>query len=172
MLASGAPERWVDELLERALQTAAAGEDCFQRVAVLSWVIKAAWYRGRRELALRAYHGAIADSGSVTPAASRAAALLYLLETAKRIEEVDLRIPAAGVVDAAMQLRADPIKKWRNWGATYLHRLIEDLGQENRQMAVELLAERLGAERAAAVVMRRDEVKRKWLEEQRRYEGQ
>ena len=167
-LASGAPEPWVDELLDRALQTAAAGEDCFQRVAVLAWVIRAARYCGRRELALKVYHGAIAESGSVTPAASRAVALLELLKEAKRLGEVDIRIPAAGVVDAAMQLRSDPVKKWRKWGATYLHYLIEELGQQHRQVAVELLAERQGAERAAAVLARRDEVRRERLEQRHR----
>jgi hypothetical protein len=170
-LATSAPDGRGDEMLALAMEAAPQGRDVFECVRAYRYIAAAARHCGRRGLALKLYNLALVMSESVTPPASRATALLGLVEDAKDLREVDIRVPAAGVADAAMVLLADPVRKWRKWrkwGATYLHRLIDALGPEHRRVAEEVLAERLGVGRAAAVLARRIAREQAWLEQRQR----
>ncbi|HYF16176.1 MAG TPA: hypothetical protein VD971_14010 [Phycisphaerales bacterium] len=152
-VAESAPEERVDDVLTRACSAAAEGNDAYQRVAVLAWVIEAAAARGRIEYAKRVLADALAKSAGVTPLRSRATTLELLLRAAVGLGERDARVVAVALLDAAAELRAHSGKRWRKWGASYLNRTACLLAPYPA-LALSLLEACLGEERAKAVFTR------------------
>jgi hypothetical protein len=153
-VASAAADERVEAVLEKACGEAARDTDAYRRVAVLAWVIGAAMSRDRTAFAERVLRGAMVQSAAITPMKSRAAALELLLAEAARIGERETRQIAAVLLDVAAALSADPIKKWRKWGVSYVNRTAGILSEDHSLVAEDLLAARFGAERAGAILAR------------------
>lgn len=153
-VAKAADDDRVDAVLEKASSEAAKDTDAYQRIAVLSWVIDAALARERTAYAQRTLRSALAQSEAITPMKSRASALELLLTQATKLGEGDARQVAEALLNAAGGLAADPAKKWRKWGTSYINRAARTLSQYHRPLAEEILIARFGPERAAAILNR------------------
>ncbi len=153
-VAKAAPDDRVDAILDMATDEARREMDAYRRVAVVAWVIDAALARGRTEFALHSLQCALDECAGVTPVKSRAEALHLLLEQATKIGEHDTRRVAEALLDAAAALSADPVRKWRKWGKSYIHRATWTLSRAHMSLADNLLSARFGPERAAAILAR------------------
>ncbi len=109
----------VDTAFKEARAAAAAGDDAYQRAAVLAFAIVAAMKRSRIELAEAMLHDALALIPSVEPMASRAYALDGLWRTTSTVGDHTMR----AAVLAAVQAQVHPDRSWR---ARRLYRDIAD----------------------------------------------
>jgi hypothetical protein len=99
----------VDTAFKEARIAAAAGDDAYQRAAVLAFAIVAAMKRSRIELAKAMLHDALALIPSVEPTASRAYALDGLWRTTSAVGDHAMR----EAVLAAVQAQVHPDRSWR-----------------------------------------------------------
>jgi hypothetical protein len=99
----------VEQAFEEARAAAAAGDDAYQRAAVLAFAIVAAMKRSRVELANAMLHDALALIPSVEPMASRAYALDGLWRTTCTVGDRAMR----EAVLAAVRAHVHPDRSWR-----------------------------------------------------------
>lgn len=156
-VAEAAEESRVDEVLAMALKEAAKSTDAYRRVAVLRWVIEAARRRDRKDLAETVLRGAIVESAAVTPLQSRGKAIDKLLQEAVYMGEPCARLAADALLDVAQALKADPIRRWRKWSASFVNYVVCALRKDHRSLTEELLTSRFGAERCAEILARHPE---------------
>ncbi len=153
-VAKAAADDQVGAVLEKASSEAGKDTDAYRRIAVLSWVIDAALERERKVFAQQTLRSALAQSDAITPMKSRASALELLLARATKLGEGDARQVGEALLNAAGALAADPEKKWRKWGTSYINRVARTLSQHHRPLAEEILTARYGPKRTAAILKR------------------
>jgi hypothetical protein len=108
-IAATAPEPLSDTAFRQARAAAAAGDDAYQRAAVLAAVIAAALKRGRRDLAGAMLADALVLAPAVEPMASRATALHALWSVALDLGDRGMREAVLGSVTAHVH----PERSWR-----------------------------------------------------------
>ena len=154
-IAGEAPDALADRTFTEARAAAAAGDDDYQRSAVLAFVLMTALRRGRKDLAAAIIDDALALIPTVEPMASRAFALSCLWSTTAHLGD---RVMRERVL-AAATAHCHPD---RNWRAKRLYRdIVADLAWDRPDLADELIRQMPDGKARAFVQRRRLEGERR-----------